>query len=510
MKIGLIGSTNVGKSTLFNTLIGSHRAIVTAIHGTTRDILYESIQVSLDGSVEKKRRVRTKKNKSEELDQWTPVKTKKNISEEELDESTSDETQHITLTFLDSPWLDTFDEEIPYLKQVIEVSDIILFMIDAHVGFAAKEQDIYQLIAHSWKKQRTVLVVNKFEKEIQSQQADLVLSEYYWLWFGYVYWVAAQTWLWMDKLRVLLREFARSFVWWEIIDGVQCHESTDVLKLSKNLWWGDKWWWPINLAIIGRPNAGKSTLLNKLLWEDRALVSEIPWTTLDYNVWEFELDGQSYRLYDTAGIKREWKMYWLEKIAYEKTKTMLKYVRPLVIYLVDAEVWMTHRDMSLVGEILWYNLALIVCLNKVDAINRPVRKERKVQMESFLNFASHIPLLTISGQYWEWLLELFTSILWVWWEYHKRIDTSELNQILSQALIHRPPKFPKNKICKISYITQVDVATPTFMVSVNKKEYCNFSFVRWLENTIRLSFGFVGVPLQFFWRNKRVDGRDLF
>lgn len=105
------------------------------------------------------------------------------------------------------------------------------------------------------------MVVNKFEKEIQSQQADLVLSEYYWLWFGYVYWVAAQTWLWMDKLRVLLREFARSFVWWEIIDGVQCHESTDVLKLSKNLWWGDKWWWPINLAIIGRPNAGKSTLL---------------------------------------------------------------------------------------------------------------------------------------------------------------------------------------------------------------------------------------------------------
>ena len=154
----------------------------------------------------------------------------------------------------------------------------------------------------------------------------------------------------------------------------------------------------VSLAIVGKPNAGKSTLLNTLLGEDRALVSDVPGTTLDYNVGHFVWDEQEYCVYDTAGIKRKGKMHGLERIAYEKTKSMLQYIRPLVVYVVDGEVGMTHRDMSLIGEIIGFCLPLVVCVNKCDVLSKAVLKERLTQLESYLNYAKYVPLLTLSGQ----------------------------------------------------------------------------------------------------------------
>jgi len=458
MKIGLVWATNVGKSTLFNQLIGSHRAIVTNVHGTTRDILFE-------------------------------------------------EHSHDSLgacTFLDSPGLDTFDAEIPYLEKVIDQSDVVLFVVDAGVGFWAKEQDVFQLITNAQKRWQTLLIVNKLEKALWRGEWEIALAEYYGLGFSHVVWVSAKAGRGMQSIR---KELKSMLTEWGFLDADEEKEDATELDVSHNSEEEEDDYRHLDgrvpLAIVGKPNAGKSTLLNQLLGEDRALVSDVPWTTLDYNVWDFDRGDVSFRLYDTAWIKRKWKMHGLEKIAYEKTKSMLKFIRPMVVFMVDGEVGMTHRDMSLIGEIINYSLPLIICLNKVDVLSSHVKKDRMKQLETFLNFAKYVPLLPISAKHGRWIDEVFDVIDGVWTEYTKRIPTAWLNQMVSRAMIQRPPRFPKNKICKVSYVTQIETKPPTFMVSVNNKKFANFSFVRWLENTIRMSHGFVGVPMRLFLRNKR-------
>ena len=304
MKIGIIGSTNVGKSTLFNRLVGSQRAIITDIHGTTRDILYHEIDQTLLGPV----------------------------------------------TILDTPGLDTFEEEIPYIQTVITQADIILFVIDSHVGMWSKEQEIYQLISKSGKRSSTILLVNKLEKAFQQHTIELVIAEYYGLGFAEVLPIIAQRGKGVDSIRATIQELRPDNISAEPISIIE----------SGN----------IPLAIIGKPNAGKSTLLNTLLGEDRALVSDIPGTTLDYNTGQFEFGKHTYDLYDTAGIKKKGKIKGIERIAYEKTLSMLKYVRPYVVYMINGDEWLTHRDMTILEEVINMQLPLVIALNKVDILTK--------------------------------------------------------------------------------------------------------------------------------------------
>lgn len=236
---------------------------------------------------------------------------------------------------------------------------------------------------------------------------------------------------------------------------------------------------------MGRPNVGKSTLLNMIVGEQIAHVQDKPGTTLDYLTASIVRRDRQYQLYDTAGIKKKGKTKGLEKIAYEKTFSLIRHVRPVVVYLIDADEGVTHRDKSLLGEIIREGVPVVIGVNKIDLFSPDQKKRMLVQVDDKLLFASWAPIVAVSAMARLGVGQLLQEVAQVWDAANYRIPTSKLNKKLKQARVTAPPRFPKNKICKRKYATQVDTAPPTFVLSVNNDAYVNFAFVRRLENVIR-------------------------
>ena len=261
------------------------------------------------------------------------------------------------------------------------------------------------------------------------------------------------------------------------------------------------------MAIVWKPNSWKSTLLNTLVWKELAKVEDKLWTTRDYIVGEFKSQGQWFTVYDTAGIRKKGKTHWIEKIAYDKTEKMLEYTRPVVIFMVDCTQGITHRDMTLLHEITQLWLPMIFALNKSDLVDKKAIDAMIKWAQSYLDFAKHIPIIPLSALNWDGLGNLLRMVNAVYKENQKRIWTTELNRVLSEEQIKKPARFPKNKICKIMYATQVEVDAPTFMIFVNHKARANFAFKKWIENVLRRNFWFIGVPLIIRFR-ERGEGQE--
>jgi GTPase len=431
MHIGLVWASNVGKSTLFNRLIGQFRAIVTDIPWTTRDILQQKLNI-----------------------QWL-----------------------WEVVFSDSPWLLDFQDEIVFIKKIIHDSDLILFLIDDSVGITSKEQYILSYIMDSGKKERTILVINKLDIKRKHNQRDLAITEYYDLWFSNVIWISAQKW---DNIQAIQEQIMEYFQ-----NKTQSTSETPSPKKINS----------IPIAILGKPNSWKSTLLNTLVWENLSKVDEQAGTTRDYIVWEFIQGKQHYTVYDTAGIRKRWKIHWIEKIANEKTYKMLEFIRPVVIFMIDVTEWITHRDMTILEEINKLALPTIFCLNKIDQIDSKKIKAEITKAASMLDFAKYIPIFPLVAKTWQHKDDILKKVKVLYSETNKRIDTNVLNKLIASEYITRPPRFPKNKICKILYITQVDINAPTFVAFVNHKSRANFAFKKWIENSIRKHFEFVWIPL---------------
>ena len=449
MKIGLVGSTNVGKSTLFNRLIGQFRAIVTDIPGTTRDIIEHETFIDDLGKV----------------------------------------------TFLDSPGLHDFTEEEVLIKQIINHSDLILFMIDDSVGITAKEQHIYSYIIEKGKKNNTILIVNKIDIKHKEKEYDLVVNEYYHLGFQHVIGISAKK----QKNLVELQDLIIKILNTPLIKG---ETKGDLVLPTKTAETDNR----IHLAIIGKPNAGKSTLLNSFMKKTVSKVENIPGTTRDYIIGEFKVEKKKYVVYDTAGIRKKGNIHGIEKIAFDKTLDMLKYKRPIILFLVDGVEGISHRDMTLIQEINNLALPMILCINKIDLLDTKQQKLLLAKTKAVCDFAKYIPIFGISAKTKKWIQEIFKCLSDIKKQAEKRIDTWKLNDIIGKELISRPPRFPKNKICKILYITQIDINAPTFIAFVNHKERANFAFKRRLENTMRKHFGFMGTPLVIRFK-ERQDSR---
>ncbi len=184
-------------------------------------------------------------------------------------------------------------------------------------------------------------------------------------------------------------------------------------------------------------------------------------------------------------------MRGIEKIAYTKTKDMLKFVRPTVLFMIDATEGITHRDMTLIKEV--YNLALplIVCINKMDLLDKKQKDHIMKQTQAKLDFATYIPIVPLVATSGDGIPNIMKMVKAITKEAYRRIDTGDLNRSITKDMITRPPRFPKNKICKILYATQVDVNAPTFVIFVNYVARANFAFKKWIENTIRKYYGFV-------------------
>ena len=444
MKIGLVGATNVGKSTLFNRLIWQFRAIVTDIPGTTRDILHHDTDLEHIGRV----------------------------------------------TFLDSPGLLDFKEERTYIQQIIDEADILLFVIDDTVGIGAKEQHILWYIMDKNKKQNTILVVNKIDVKYKEVETALAISDYYDLWFTHLIGISAKKWRNLDTLKEELQKVASCVP--PLLKEVDAKQTEDFRKSSA--------WIPI--AIIGKPNAGKSTLLNKLVGKDFSKVENIPNTTRDYVTADIVYKKKLFTIYDTAGIAKKWKMHELVKISYKKTLDMIKFVRPIIVFMIDATEGISHRDMTIFEEIQVQALPIMFCVNKSDIVSAKEIKLKENMVVANLDFAKYIPVLSISAKTGKGIEQIFDIAKDIRKESEKRIETGALNKAIAAEYISRPPRFAKNKICKILYITQTDINAPTFVAFINHKDRANFAFKKRLENSIRKHFNFIGTPIVIKFKDR--------
>ena len=434
MNIWLVWRTNVGKSTIFNRMIGTWRAIVTDVEWTTRELLVEDMHI------------------------WP---------------------YYATLT--DSPWLEDFDEEMQFIDQIIRTSDLLVFVVDTRREISVQDQEIQQRIIKAGKMNRTVLAVNKCDGQYAIKTQDEMIGNWFSLWFERNVWISAQHDEWFFEMQQELLELATTH---NLDRQEETPEDTS-----------------IPIAIIWRPNSGKSTLINTLVWEEIAHVQDKAWTTLDYISGTFKMAWQEYTVYDTAGIRKKWKILWLEKIAHSKTMTLLDHTRPIVIYILDIAEWLTHRDLTLLWEITEKWLPLIVLVNKIDKFT-PEEMDLKIKHLGISKLFPRVIIKKISALEWIGIPQAVKSVNKVRNTIQERIPTNDLNKVLQKEWLTRPPRFPKNNICKRKYITQVETFPPTFSLSVNNKDYANFAFQRWIEKVLRREYWFESLPIKLRFTSK--------
>ena len=404
------------------------------------------------------------------------------------------QTDNWTYTFFDSPGLLDFTEELEYIEQIIKESDLLLFLIDDSVWITAKEHHILEFIRKEKKQDTTILIINKLDIKRKESETEMAISDYYTLWLSSVIGVSAKKERNLSTIENQINSFYNK---WK-----KTHKDEEESVEPFRIW----------LAILWKPNAGKSTLLNTLVGKPLAKVADIAWTTRDYVAGNFSRKGRDYVAYDTAWIKKRWKIHWIEKIAYDKTKAMLEFVRPVVIFMVDCTQWITHRDMTLLQEVHQLALPMIFVLNKVDQVNPKAIDAMIKNTQTYLDFAKYLPIVPMIATKWEWIDDVMKFVSILQKENTKRIATRDLNEALQHEMIQRPPRFPKNKICKILYATQIAVDAPTFIVFVNHKARANFAFKKRVENSIRKNFWFIWVPIVIKYRNRGESGkeRDIF
>ncbi len=432
MKIWLIWSTNVGKSTIFNRLIGTHRAIVTDIAGTTRDIIQEK---TLFGDIE--------------------------------------------VIVSDSPWLDNFDEELVYISTIIKDSDLLLFVVDNHIWLGSKELQILDLIRKEKMVGDTILVVNKCDKWLQPYEQEILIGQYLTSGISNIVLTSAKLGHWFEELEHEITSFYNNW----------SYRKTPAMDQD------------ISFAIIWRPNTGKSTLLNTMVRQDLSKTSSIPGTTLDYIQSRFSYGDKIYKIIDTAGIRRKSKLAGLESIAFAKTKKMLERHKPIVVVLLDGAEWITNQDQALVSKIIKLWLPVLIAINKIDLLSKDELERLKKSTKAIFAFASWIPIIYISWQNKLHLDNLMKHITKVHSNLNQKIPTNIINRVISSAWLTNPPKFPKNKICKVKYTTQIEQLPPTFLVFVNDMSKMNFSLNRWLENVLRKNFVLDGVSIKIEYRD---------
>ncbi len=394
------------------------------------------------------------------------------------------QTDSSSFTFFDSPGLLDFTEELEYIEQIIKESDLLLFLIDDSVWITAKEHHILELIRKEKKQNSTILIINKLDIKRKESETEMAISDYYTLWLSSVIWVSAKKERNLSTIENQINSFYNK--------RKKTHKDEEETVEPFRIW----------LAILWKPNAWKSTLLNTLVWKPLAKVADIAGTTRDYVAGNFSRKGRDYVAYDTAWIKKRWKIHWIEKIAYDKTKAMLEFVRPVVIFMVDCTQGITHRDMTLLQEVHQLALPMIFVLNKVDQVNPKAIDTMIKNTQTYLEFAKYLPIVPMIATKWEWIDDVMKFVSILQKENTKRISTRDLNEALQHEMIQRPPRFPKNKICKILYATQIAIDAPTFIIFVNHKARANFAFKKWVENSIRKNFWFIGVPIVIKYRNR--------
>lgn len=360
----------------------------------------------------------------------------------------------------------------------IDTADVILFMVDVKQGLTDSDNKVADMLRRADKP--VLLVVNK----VDSQERDMLgVYEFYNLGIGEPYAVSATN---RTGIGDLLDEVVKFFP-----EPEKTEEEDNKIRV----------------AIVGKPNVGKSSVINKLLGENRLIVSDIAGTTRDAVDTEITHNGREYIFIDTAGLRRKNKIKEeLEHYMIIRTVSAVERA-DVVVLIIDAVEDVTEQDAKIAGIAHERGKGLIVAVNKWDAIEKDNKttKEFEKKIRQVLSFASYAEIMYISALTGQRLPKLYDTIEAVYENHALRVSTGVLNEIMAEAVVMQQPPSDKGKRLRLFYITQVAVKPPTFVIFVNEKELMHFSYTRYMENQIRETFGFRGTPLKFIIRERRED-----
>ncbi|NLG88420.1 MAG: ribosome biogenesis GTPase Der [Clostridiaceae bacterium] len=360
----------------------------------------------------------------------------------------------------------------------IETADVIVFMVDAKEGLTPADEEVADMLRKS--KKPVVVAVNKVDNigDIPPE-----VYEFYNLGIGEVYAISSIHALGLG----------------ELLDAVYEHLPADT---------GDYEYEDcIKVAVIGKPNAGKSSLINCILGEERVIVSDIPGTTRDAIDTPVERDGKKYIFIDTAGIRRKSKIEEnIERYSVIRSWTAVERA-DVCIVMIDAQDGVTEQDTKIAGYAHEQGKACIIAVNKWDIIEKEtgVLEDYRKKVISKLEFMSYAPVTFISAKTGLRVNRLFDLIDHVYGQASLRVTTGVLNDVLNEALAMVQPPSDKGKRLKIRYMTQTGVRPPTFVLFVNDVNLMHFSYERYLINTLRSNFGFEGTPIRFVLKEKDVE-----
>jgi GTP-binding protein len=373
---------------------------------------------------------------------------------------------------------DYFAPEIRFqILQAIEDADVVILLLDGKGGISPFDEDIIKILREVEKP--VFYAVNK----IDGLEQEVKLYEYYSLGLDKLYPLSAEH-------RYGVPDF--------LDDLVQALPPTDVAES------GDM----IKLAVVGKPNVGKSSLINRILGQKRLVVSEIPGTTRDSVDSTVKIGGKSYLLIDTAGIRRKKKVSKkIEKFSIIKALKSLERC-DVALIVIDAFEGVTEQDVNIAGYAYERGCGCILLLNKWDLVEKDSKTEKKYRLQlrmdaKFINFA---PAMTISALTGQRVAKIFKSVDEVYSQYTRRIGTGKLNRIMERAMERNEPSLYRGRRLKIYYFAQVSTRPPTFVCFVNYPEGVHFSYKRYLSNQIRAGTGLDKTPLRIIFRQR--TGRE--
>lgn len=433
--IAIVGRPNVGKSTLFNKLIGERRSIVEDTPGVTRDRIYGESEwcgrkfILIDtGGIEPK---------------------------------------------TDSMILQKMRQQA---QIAIDTADAIIFMCDINAGLVADDRDIAIMLKKSGKP--VVVCVNKADKV---GMIDPTFYEFYELGFD------------IDPVPVSSIHGTGSG---DLLDAVfACIPKTEDEDEEEDL---------INVCVIGKPNAGKSSIINKILGTDRLIVSSMAGTTRDAIDTRFENEYGKYNFIDTAGIRRQSKVDdRIEKFSVLRAHMAVERA-DVCLLVIDATEGVTEQDEKIAGIAHEAGKAVIIVVNKwdlPDAEDKDTVKYTKKVHEA-LAYMTYAPVIYVSALTGQRVVKLFEQINYVYNQSKMRVSTGMLNDVLNEAITRVQPPSDKGRRLKVYYMTQTNVAPPTFVLFCNSATLFHFSYQRYIENCLRDTFGFKGTPIKLIIRQR--------
>jgi GTP-binding protein len=366
-------------------------------------------------------------------------------------------------------------QQMKYQAEIaIETADVILFITDGKEGITSTDRDVADLLRKSEKP--IVLAVNK----IYTQEEEANLYEFYNLAIGDPMSISASH---KRGIGDLLDEIVKHFP-----EGGQTEEDDDV----------------IHIAVVGKPNVGKSSLVNRLLGQERVIVSDIPGTTRDAIDTPIEIDGQKYVIIDTAGIRRKSRIDdSLERYSVIRALSAIRRC-DVALIVIDSTMEVTEQDTKIAGLVHEEGKGSILVMNKWDTIEKQTNtmnqyRQRLMNDLSFMTYAPSVFISAKTGQRVERITEL---VNYVYQQCTFRISTGVLNDCLADAIAVNEPPSDKGRRLKILYGTQVSVKPPTFVLFVNDPDLMHYSYKRYLENYFRKTFGLEGTPLHIILREK--------